>query len=120
MTLNAPFLPVIATVLSSLCERFSVPGQSITIDEKKPRTFARPAGLERREGSGSLRQAAHFGDGGLAVDVFVQYLARIADAGAAHGADAQFLAQFGHRRDAQFGRLADFTVGDVVADTDDH
>ena len=74
----------------------------------------------REAGSGSLRQAAHFGDGGLAVHVLVQHFACIADAGATHGAHAQFLAQLGDRRDAQLGRLADFTVGDVIADTDDH
>ena len=67
---------------------------------------------ERNLESGRLRDAAHFGDGGLAVEVLVQDFARIADAFAAHGADAQFLVQFGYRGNAEVDRLADFIRGD--------
>jgi hypothetical protein len=75
---------------------------------------------ESRRGSGRLRNAAHFGDRGFAVQVFVEDFACIADTFAAHGTDAQFLVQFGYGRDAKVDRLADFAVRNVVADTDDH
>jgi hypothetical protein len=70
--------------------------------------------------SSRLRAAADFGGAGNGGLVLGQHLQGAVSALAAAGRYAQVAAQLIHGGQAKIGRLADFAVRDIVADTNNH
>lgn len=94
-------------------ERASSGGKADRVHKRRHDTvnaarISRSHGLHG-EGQGSLRLAA-----------FAQHFLGAGMAFAAAGADIEVLAQVGQRGHAILGSLTDFSVGDVIANTDDH
>src|SRR5450830_267360 len=92
-----------------------------------PRRRKTAAGRGKKKRSGGLAGAAQFREGGAGGDgrigrlrqVGAQHVCGVAGALAAAGGHAQLAAQLVHGAEPQVDGLADFAVGDVVADTND-